>query len=80
MKFPSSDAEAEATYDEIKDYILEHHGIKVSSLYIAQVKEKMGIRVRENYNKSKKTDAKQLQCPKEKEKMIVEALKHFKMI
>ena len=73
-------AEAEATYDEIKDYILEHHGVKVSSLYIAQVKEKMEIRARENYNKSKKTDAKQPQCPKEKEKMIVEALKHFKMI
>ena len=73
-------AEAEATYDEIKDYIFKQHGVKVSSLYIAQVKEKLGIRVCENYNKSKKTDAKQLQCPKEKEKMIVEALKHFKMI
>ena len=73
-------AEKEATYQEIKDYILEKHGVKVSSLYIAQVKEKLGIKERENYNLPKNIDSKQPQCPKEKEEMIVEALKHFKMI
>ena len=73
-------AEKEATYQEIKDYIFEMHGVKVSSLYIAQVKEKLGIKERENYNLPKNADSKQPQCPKEKENMIVEALKHFKMI
>ena len=73
-------AEKEATYQEIKDYILKKHGVKVSSLYIAQVKEKLGIKERENYNLPKNADSKQPQCPKEKEKMIVEALKNFKMI
>ena len=72
-------AEKEATYQEIKDYILEKHGVKVSSLYIAQVKEKLGIKERENYNLPKNADSKQPQCPKEKEMVIVEALKHFQM-
>ena len=79
-EFDITAAEKEATYQEIKDYILEKHGVKVSSLYIAQVKEKLGIKERENYNLPKNADSKQPQCPKEKEKMIVEALKHFKMI
>ncbi|MDD7390571.1 MAG: recombinase family protein [Lachnospiraceae bacterium] len=75
-----TDAEKKATYQEIKDYGLEHIGLKVSSLYIAQVKQKCGIIERENYNKSKSEDAKQPQCPPEKEKAIMEALKHFGMI
>ena len=78
--FDITAAEKEATYQEIKDYIFEKHGMKVSSLYIAQVKEKLGIKERENYNPPKNSDSKQPQCPEEKEKMIVEALKHFKMI
>ena len=73
-------AEKKATYDEIKAYVLEHSGLKVSSLYIAQVKQKCGIIERENYNKPKSEDAKQPQCPPEKESAIMEALKHFGMI
>ena len=69
-----------ATYEQIKDYVLEHSGLKVSSLYIAQVKQKCGIIERENYNKPKSDDARQPQCPPEKEKAIKEALKHFGMI
>ena len=75
-----TDAEKKATYQEIKDYVLEHSGLKVSSLYIAQVKQKCGIIERENYNKPKSEDTRQPQCPPEKEKAIVEALKHFGMI
>ncbi len=73
-------AESKATYEEIKAYVLEHTGLKVSSLYIAQVKQKCGIIERENYNKPKSENAKQLQCPPEKEKAIKEALHHFGMI
>ena len=69
-----------ATYGQIKDYVLEHSGLKVSSLYIAQVKQKHGIIERENYNKPKSEDAKQPQCPPEKERAITEALKHFGML
>ena len=69
-----------ATYGQIKDYVLERSGLKVSSLYIAQVKQKHGIIERENYNKPKSEDAKQPQCPPEKERAITEALKHFGMI
>ena len=72
--------ESKATYEESKSYVLEHMGLKVSNLYIAQVKQKYGIIERENYNISKSKNAKRLQCPLEKEKVIVEALKHFKMI
>ena len=75
-----TDAEKKATYQEIKDYVLEHSGLKVSSLYIAQVKQQCGIIERENYNKPKSEDAKQPQCPLDKEKAIKEALKHFGMI
>lgn len=73
-------AESKATYDEIKDYVMEHFSLKVSHLYIAQVKQKYGIIERENYNKPKSDDAKQPQCPPEKEAAITEALKYFKMI
>ena len=75
-----TDAEKKATYQEIKDYVLEHSGLKVSSLYIAQVKQQCGIIERENYNKPKSEDAKQPQCPPDKEKAIKEALTHFGMI
>ena len=75
-----TDAEKKATYQEIKDYVLKQSGLKVSSLYIAQVKQKCGIIERENYNKPKSEDAKQPQCSLEKEKAIKEALKHFGMI
>ena len=75
-----TDAEKKATYQEIKDYVLEHSGLKVSSSYITQVKQKCGIIERENYNKPKSEDAKQPQCPPDKEKAIKEALKHFGMI
>ena len=74
-------AESKATYEEIKSYVAEHNdGMKVSNLYIAQVKAKYGIIERENYNKPKSDDARQPKCPKEKEEAIVEALKAFKMI
>lgn len=74
-------AESKATYEEIKAYVAEHNdGMKVSNLYIAQVKAKYGIIERENYNKPKSDDARQPKCPKEKEEVIVEALKAFKMI
>ena len=73
-------AESKATYEEIKAYVLEHTGLKVSPLYIAQVKQKYGIIERENYNKPKSENAKQPQCPPEKERAITEALKHFGML
>ena len=74
-------AESKATYEEIKKYVAEHYdGMKVSNLYIAQVKAKYGIIERENYNKAKSDDARQPKCPKEKEEAIVEALRYFQMI
>ena len=73
-------AESKATYEEIKAYVLEHTGLKVSHLYIAQVRQKYGVLERENYNKPKFENAKQPQCPPEKEKAITEALRHFGMI
>ena len=73
-------AESKATYEEIKAYVLEHSSIKVSSLYIAQVKQKCGIIERENYNKPKSENATQPQCPPEKEKAIREAFKYYGMI
>lgn len=68
-----------ATYEQIKAYVLEHSGLKVSSLYISQIKRKCGLNVGQNYNLSKKEDAKVPQCPPEKEAAIMEALKHFQM-
>lgn len=74
-------AESKATYEEIKAYVAEHNnGMKVSNLYIAQVKRKCGIDLGENFNLPKSEDARQSQCPKEKEDAIVEALKYFQMI
>ena len=73
-------AESKATYDELKAYVLEKYGLKVSSLYISQVKRKCGLEVGQNYNLSKKDDAKVPQCPPEKEAAIMEALKYFRMI
>lgn len=70
----------QATYPQIKEYVLEHSGLKVSNLYIAQVKQKCGIIERENYNKPKSEDTKQPQCPPDKEEAIRAALKHFGMI
>ena len=73
-------AESKATYEQIKEYILEKFGLKVSTLYIAQVKKKCGIELRENYNKSKKEKYFSPQCTPEKEDAIMDALRHFKMI
>ena len=73
-------AESKATYEEIKDYVLEHSGLKVSSLYIAQVKQKCGIIERINYNPPKSENSRQPKCPPEKEKAIRDALEHFQMI
>ncbi len=73
-------AESEATYKEIQEYVLKEHGLKVSNLYISQVKRKCGIEVGENYNLPKSEDSKQPQCPEEKEKAIKDALEHFGMI
>lgn len=75
-----TDAEKKATYEEIKAYVLENTGLKVSHLYIAQVKQKYGIIERENYNKPKSENSRQPQCPPEKEAAITDALKHFGMI
>ena len=73
-------AESKATYAQIKEYILEKFGLKVSALYIAQIKKKCGIELRENYNKSKKEKQVIPQCTSEKEEAIMDALRHFKMI
>ena len=73
-------AESKATYEEIKKYVAEHNdGMKVTNLYIAQVKKKCGIIERENYNKPKSEDEMQTQCPKDKEKAIEDALRYFQM-
>lgn len=75
-----SDFQNGATYGQIKEYVKKQTGLSVSSLYIAQVKQKFGIIERENYNKPKSEDTKQPQCPPEKEAAIVEALRYFHMI
>ena len=76
----ATSAELKATYQEIKDYVLKESGLKVSSLYISQVKRKCGIEVGENYNPPKSENARVPQCPKEKEDAIKAALKYFAMI
>ena len=73
-------AESKVIYDEIKAYVLEKHGLKVSSLYISQVKRKCGLEVGQDYHLSKKENAKVPQCPSEKEAAIMDALKHFGML
>lgn len=75
-----SASESKVAYTQIIEYVLETYGLKVSSLYIAQTKRKLGLEVREAYNKSNKDDNKVPQCSKEKEDAIIAALKHFKMI
>ena len=76
----ATSAEMKATYQEIKDYVLKEFGLKVSSLYISQVKRKCGIEVGENYNLPKSENARVPQCPKEKEDAIKAALKYYAMI
>ena len=70
----------QATYAQIKNYVLEQNGFKVSSLYISQVKRKCGLDVSDSYNKPKSEDAIVPQCPPEKEEAIMNALRHFGVI
>ena len=70
----------QATYKEIQEYVLKEYGLKVSNLYISQVKRKCGIEVGENYNLPKSEDSRQPQCPVEKEKAIRDALEHYGMV
>ena len=74
------DKRGQAMYPQIKEYVLEQTGLKVSSLYISQIKRKCGLDVGESYNKPKTEDAKVPQCPPEKEKAIMDALRHFGLI
>lgn len=69
-----------ATYEQIKEYVLCETGLKVSSLYISQVKKKCGLEVGKNYNMAKSEDAKQPQCPAEKKQAIMDAFKYYGMI
>ena len=85
VEFPLEDMDTtsfrgKATYEQIKDYVLQRTGMKVSSLYISQVKRKCGLEVGDSYNKPKSEETKQPQCPPEKETAIMDALKHFGMI
>lgn len=73
-------AESKATYEEIKDYVLEHSRLKVSNLYIAQIKQKCSIIERGNYNLPKTENTRQPKCSPEKEAAIEDALRHFQMI
>jgi RNA methyltransferase, trmA family len=73
-------AESKATYKQIQNYVLEKFGFKVSTLYIAQVKKKSGLEVREHYNISKNKNQKVPQCSIEKEEAILDALKYYKII
>ncbi len=75
-----SEFKGKATYEQIKAYVLEQTGLKVSSLYIAQIKKKCGLDVGENFNLSKSENARQPQCTPEKEEAIMQAFKHFGMI
>jgi len=76
----TSSFRGKATYDQIKGYIEERYGIKVSTLYISQIKRKCGLEVGESFNKSKNELAKAPVCPPEKETAIMDALKHFGII
>lgn len=73
-------SESKATCQEIKEYIFDKFGLKVSSLNIAQIKEKCGIKERENFNKPKSDHSRQANCTAEKEKSIIDAFSHFQMI
>ena len=79
-KLDLTSAESKATYKEIKEYVKQHTGLTVSTLNIAQIKQKCGIIERDNYNKPKSNSSRQPNCTEEKEKAIIEAFKHFKMI
>ena len=74
------ESRGQATYPQIKEYVLQQTGLKVSSLYVSQIKRKCGLEVGDSYNKPKSEDARQPQCPPEKEEAIKDALKHFGMI
>ena len=85
VEFPLDDMEItsfreKATYPQIKEYVVEQTGLKVSSLYISQIKRKCGLEVGDSYNKPKSEDARVPQCPPEKEKAIMDALRHFGML
>ena len=75
-----SEFKGKATYEQVKAYVLEHTGLKVSSLYIAQIKKKCGLDVGENFNLPKSENARQPQCTPEKEEAIMQAFKHFGII
>ena len=75
-----SEFEGKATYEQIKAYVLEKTGLKVSSLYIAQIKKKCGLDVGENFNLPKSENARQPQCTPEKEEAIMQAFKHFGIV
>ena len=75
-----SELRGKATYEQIKDYVREQTGFRVSALYISQVKRKCGLEVGESYNKPKSEDSKQLQCTPEKEEAIMQALRHYGVI
>lgn len=76
----ATSAETKATYEEIKEYVKEKYQLKVSNLYISQIKRKCGIEVGINYNLPKSENSRVPQCPPEKEKAIREALEYFQMI
>ena len=80
LDLDATSAELKVTYQEIKDYVLKEFGLKVSNLYISQIKGKCGIEVGENYNLPKTENPKVPQCPKEKEDAIKAALKYFAII
>ena len=75
-----SELKGKATYEQIKAYVLEQTGLKVSSLYIAQIKKKCGLDVGENFNLPKSENARQPQCTPEKEEAIIRAFKHFGIV
>ena len=75
-----SEFKGKATYEQIKAYVLEKTGLKVSSLYIAQIKKKCGLDVGENFNLPKSENARQPQCTPEKEEAIMQAFKHFGIV
>ena len=75
-----SEFKGKATYEQVKAYVLEQTGLKVSSLYIAQIKKKCGLDVGENFNLPKSENARQPQCTPEKEEAIMQAFKHFGII
>ena len=75
-----SEFKGKATYEQIKEYVLEETGLKVSSLYIAQIKKKCGLDVGENFNPAKSENARQPQCTPEKEEAIMQAFKHFGIV